>query len=198
MGPTGARQDVRRGRRRRGAGRGWSASWQLLRILVLLALLAVASFVPILWPVTDPAAPADAVFVLSGDPGERRAIATSLVERGLVPTLVFVGTPDRVTEDEFCQSRQRVEYICLRPQPDNTRTEAQAAARLARSRNWQTIVVVTSKYHVTRSGILFRRCFDGRIKVMGGDPLDGEAVPTRRIVKEWQKVIYTVAVARSC
>ena len=162
-----------------------------------MPLLIAASIVPILWPHTDPPAPADAVFVLSGDHGERREIALSLVEKRLVPTLVFVGTQDFPDEEELCRSRQR-EFICLRPQPDNTRAEAQAAARLAESRNWRNVVVVTSNYHVTRSQILFRRCFNGRIRVMGGEPTYDRALLRRQIPKEWLKTIYTVTLERSC
>ena len=136
--------------------------------------------------------------MLSGDGGDRRPIALSLIDQGLVSTLVFVGTPDRLDEDQLCQSRQRVEFICLRPQPDNTRAEARAAAQLAKSRGWRSVTVVTSKAHTTRAFILFRRCFDGRLRIMGGNPRTDQGLRPHQVPTEWLKVAYTVTAARGC
>lgn len=189
---------TRSGRGRRGPSRSSQHALHLLRFVALVLAVVATSFTPILWPHTDPPAPTDAVFVLSGDLGDRLPIAMALVEKGLVPTLVFVGTPDRPDEERLCQSRQRVEFICLRPQPDNTRAEAQEAARLAESRRWRSVTVVTSRYHVTRAAILFRRCFSGRVRMMGGDPPFVQGVASHREAREWLKVVYTVTIARSC
>ena len=115
-----------------------------------------------------------------------------------MPTLVFVGTPDRAEEDELCQTRGRVEYLCLRPQPDNTRAEARAVAGLVESRRWQKVVVVTSSFHVTRSRLLFRRCLDAEVSMMGGEPPSERRVLVRQMRKEWLKVVYTVAVGPGC
>ena len=174
---------------------------RLRRRLGALALgpaLLGLSVLPVLRPSTDRPARADAVIVLSGDHGERYAIASSLVEEGLVPTLVFVGTPDRPVEDELCQTRGRVEYLCLRPQPDNTRAEARAVAGLVESRRWQKVVVVTSSFHVTRSRLLFRRCLNAEVSMMGGESPYERWVLVRQLPKEWLKVVYTVAVGPGC
>lgn len=169
----------------------------LLRSVALVIAIVGASFTPIWWPHIDPPAPADAVFVLSGDHGERLPIAMSLLDGGLVSTLVFVGTPDRLEEDQLCRSRP-AEFVCLRPQPDNTRTEAQEAARLAEARQWRSVTVVTSKDHITRARILFRRCFNGRIRMMGDDPPPDRGVLPHQPLREWVKVAYTVTLSRSC
>jgi uncharacterized SAM-binding protein YcdF (DUF218 family) len=167
-------------------------------VVALVPVLLAISFVPLVWPDTDEPSPADAVVILSGDHGERLPIAMSLVEKGLVRTVVFVGTIDRAEEDVLCRTPQRVEYVCLRPEPDNTREEARAAARLAQSRRWREIVVVTSKFHVVRSSVAFRRCFDGNVRMMGGDPPYDRRELARQTAKEWLKVVHTVVLSRTC
>jgi len=181
----------------RGARRGRTGERRLLRALLVLALVAF-SFLPIVSPTSDDPAPADAVIVLSGDHGDRFPVAMALIERGLVGTLVFVGTHDRPQEDELCSSRQRVEFICLRPQPDSTRAEARAVADLAERRGWRTIVVVTSNQHLARSRMVFRRCFHGTVRMTGGHPRLDRMVLAREIPKEWLKATYTATLARGC
>jgi len=176
----------------------WRRIRQAIQAVVLVPALVVLSLLPIVRPSTDPPAAADAVIVLSGDFGDRRAVANSLVEKGLVPTLVFVGTPDRIDEDQLCQSRQRIEYLCLRPQPDNTRAEARAVAQLAKSRGWRSVLVVTSRYHVTRSRVVFRRCVDAEVRMLAGDPPYGRDYLTQQIRTEWPKVLYTLAIGPGC
>ncbi|CAA9227149.1 MAG: hypothetical protein AVDCRST_MAG76-1023 [uncultured Acidimicrobiales bacterium] len=170
----------------------------LVEAVALIPVLLVLSLLPLIRPATARPAPTDAVVVLSGDHGERLPVAMSLVEKGLTRTLVFVGTPDRVEEDQLCQSPGDVEYICLRPKPDNTRAEARAVARLAKSRRWTNVVVVTSRFHVTRSRLVFRRCLDAEVRMMGGDPPYGREVLVRQIRLEWAKVIYTVVSGPDC
>ncbi len=172
--------------------------WRAVEAIALVPTLLALSLLPVLRPSTDPPAEADAVIVLSGDYGERLAVARSLIEKGFVHTLVFVGTPDRGQEEELCQSRQSIEYICLRPQPDNTRAEARAVARLAKSRRWRKIVVATSRYHVTRSRLNFRRCVDAEVKMIAGDRAYGRDLLIRQIRVEWPKVIYTVVIGGRC
>lgn len=171
---------------------------RVLAAVTAVLLVVAITFIPVVWPETDPPGRADAVFVLSGDHGERLPIAQALIDDGLVDTLVFVGTLDRSEEESLCSSRGRVEYICLRPQPDNTRNEARSAGHLAESRGWRTIVVVTSNFHVARARILFNRCFDGQVRVMGSDPPYGQATLRRQLPAEWLKLGFTLALSRTC
>jgi len=163
--------------------------------LVLLATVA-----PFLWPIMDAPGRADAVFVLSGDRGERFAAAKELVERGVVPTLVFVGTRDRVMETDLCANPagQGFEAICLRPQPDSTRAEARAAARLAASRGWSHIVVATSTYHLTRARLLFERCFHGKVYGVAGRPRFGVVQTARQVWHELLGVGQVLTVGWDC
>ena len=141
------------------------------------ALLAVStvtlglSVLPFLFPRDDTLGRADAVVVLSGDHGQRLAKALQLMHRGVAPTLVLDGTPDFEQVLELCRgASQAFEVVCLRPDPDSTRYEARAAGRLASERGWRKMVVLTTSHHITRAGMLFRRCFGGEVKTVGATP----------------------------
>lgn len=171
-----------------------------LLLATLLGLYAVlCSLVPFIWPDTDQPTHADAVIILSGGPIERVPPALRLMDSGVAPTLVFVGTPDQAMEVEWCQGgRLPYEVVCLRPQPDSTREEARAAARLAEDRRWRTIVVVTATYHVTRAELLFRRCYNGSVALVGGRPPGGVRRAADQIAREWLRVAYALTIERGC
>ena len=171
----------------------------LLTAVVLAPILFLVSLVPFLWPHTARPERADAVFILSGDHGERLPQALRLMDGHVAPTLVFIGTIDRALEDELCQGgRVPYEVLCVRPNPDSTRHEARAAARLADSRGWRRLVVVTSTHHVSRSALLFRRCFDGEVEMVAGRaPFTREEL-SRQIAHEWLAVAHALTVGRGC
>ena len=162
-----------------------------------VGLLAM-SFVPFVRGGSVNLVRADAVVVLSGDHGERLPPARTLIDRGVTSTLIFAGALDSGRGIELCKGGQRFEVICLIPNPDNTREEARAVARLASSRGWRQIVVVTSRHHVPRSELLFDRCVDGDVVLVGADPGYGTRLVARNLVREWLGVIRSLTVARSC
>ena len=161
----------------------------LLRRVALTSSVAAVglawSFVPFVWPITGESTRADAVIVLSGDHGERLARAMELIERGVTSTLVLDGTPDSAEHVDLCKGRQVFEVVCLQPDPDNTREEARAAGRLAERRAWKSVVVSTSTFHVTRATLLFRRCVNGKVTAVAGDPPYGGMRLARAVVREW-------------
>ncbi len=161
-------------------------------------LFILASFAPIVRPSTGRPERADAVIVLSGDRGERLLLALDLIERGITSTLVFDGSLDSARAIELCRGGRSFEVVCLQPQIDDTRGEARAGAELASSRGWTRVVVATSTHHVARSGLLFRRCFDGEVVMIGAPVAGSRGVPFRQIFDEWQKLVYHWIVARNC
>lgn len=171
-------------------GRGRLAVRLVVFGVVLAVVAALALGASVVWPRTDPPGRADAVVVLSGDHGERLARAKELLAGGVAPTLVLVGTPDSVENLDMCAGRTALDVVCLRPEPDNTRTEAAATAELARSRNWETLVVVTSTPHVTRARLLFDRCFDGALRVVGAELRTGAAAVLKARVHEWFGLVH--------
>jgi uncharacterized SAM-binding protein YcdF (DUF218 family) len=59
-----------------------------------------------------------------------------------------------------------VSVTCFTPNPATTQGEAQNIRRLAAAKHWNTIIVVTSTYHVSRARMIIRRCFDGTLEVV--------------------------------
>ncbi len=183
------------------ADRRWRRQAALLAVAVFtlltvsLSALNVRLFVS---PRTGALERADAVVVLSGDHGERLPIALRLVEQGAAPTLVLAGTPDYEAWVELCEEAQPFEVVCIRPQPDSTRAEARATGELAHERGWKSLAVVTTSYHVTRSAMLFGRCFEGTVSMVAVDRSLGWPTALRHIGSEWLKVVHTGTLERSC
>lgn len=150
-----------------------------------------------MWPADREPAHADAIVVLSGD-GDRVPAALRRMDRDVAPTLVFAGLPDTEEGAALCRDPQPFEVICLRPSPDNTRTEAQAASRLAEDRDWKRLLVVTTRFHVTRSRLLFNRCFDGSVEAVGDYPSHGREFALRLVVHEWLGLVQATFLARGC
>ena len=151
------------------------------------------------WPPSSSGpARADAVVVLSGDHGERLPRALELMRSGMAPTLVVAGEPDMVLTLQTCQEPQPFEVVCLRPRPDSTRAEARATGRLATSRGWERIVVVTTTHHQTRAHLLFRRCFDGKVDAVGADPPYDWRFSVRQVVHEVLGMGQALLLERGC
>lgn len=178
--------------------RAWRSIVSMAGVVLLLVVVAAASMAAsVLWPPTDSPHRADAVVVLSGDHGERLARAKELLAGGVAPTLVLVGTPDSVENLDMCAGRTTFDVVCLRPEPDNTRTEAAATAELARDRDWEILVVVTSTPHVSRARLLFDRCFPGTLHVVGADPRTDAGAVRRARIHEWFGLVHA-QVFRGC
>ncbi|WP_299165641.1 YdcF family protein [uncultured Arthrobacter sp.] len=129
---------------------------------------------------------ADAVVVLGGASSERLPVGLELVSDGWAPVLVLshTDTPGNVDADQRCHRRQVESLICFRPDPMTTRGEARAIARLAADKGWDTILVVTSRYHAVRSYQYIDQCSSARIIMAGSDPELGELGWIPRFVEE--------------
>jgi len=164
-------------------------------VAVMLLLTARLFF----WPASDRPDRVDAVVMLSGDLGDRLEMAKALMADGIAPTLVHAGQPDTAEAFAVCGNGQAFEVVCLRPDPDDTRSEARATGQLAASRGWRSIVVVTSTSHVTRSGLLFRRCTGATVRMVESKP---RSVPIggrlRGLLHEWGGLLRAVALDRRC
>lgn len=180
-----------------------SRSSRLVNVIVALLLSILVGFPAataalFLWPPTDQPDRVDAVVVLSGDHGERMRRALELMADGVAPILVHAGTPDSVQVLELCAGGQPFEVICPMPDPDSTRAEARAVAGLAESHGWESIAVVTSDFHVTRARLLFGRCFDGVVEMVGPKASFPVSTWLRQLVHEWAAVAHAFVIARGC
>jgi uncharacterized SAM-binding protein YcdF (DUF218 family) len=168
-----------------------------LLVLVLVVWL-VASGVLFVWPRQDEPRRADAIVVLSGGRKTRLAKGLELVRAEVAPTLVISdGTaPGWKDANRLCNGGARFQVVCFRPRPYSTHGEAVDVARLARERGWRSLVVVTSRYHVTRSRLLFRRCTEA--DVSGVAAATSPAAIALNLPFEWGKLLTQLTVERDC
>lgn len=161
-----------------------------------VAALGVASIPLFILYDDDRETKADAVMVLAGDK-RRLPVALELVERGVAPVLVISdGLDPRWTQaNRLCRFGDSDRILCVRPDPYSTRGEARLAARLARERDWDSLVVVSSRFHLLRARTLFERCFDGRLDLVGS-PSPRVRLPLA-IALEWAK-LSIATVRRAC
>jgi uncharacterized SAM-binding protein YcdF (DUF218 family) len=165
--------------------------------LVALALAYIVG-VPLFLGQEDDSLPkgADAVVALSGSENTLPE-AQTLVGGGIAPTLVV--STERSGRDKqrtrLCKSKSS-DVICVYAGPYSSVGEAQAISELAKRRNWDTIVLVTSDYELFRAGRAFTRCGDFRVAKVGVDePLWRTAIA---IPLEWVKLAVTETVRRGC
>lgn len=170
-------------------------------VVVALLIVAIAGFEIYLRTGGDSPEPADAVVVLGpGRDGERLERAEALVDEQVAETLVISmgrGGQRAATDAACAEEPTDFEVICFKADPFTTRGEAQLVARLAAARGWTKLLVVTSDYHVRRARLLFGRCFDGSLVVVGAPSSGGPAVVLTD-AHEGAGLLYANLVARGC
>jgi uncharacterized SAM-binding protein YcdF (DUF218 family) len=172
-----------------------------LRLVFLLLLVGwlIATTVLFVRPREDAPEDADAVVVLSGSGRYRLPRALELMRAGVAPTLVISNglDPGWRQARRLCRDGEpRFRVICFVPNPDSTQGEAEAVGRLAVGRDWRSVVLVTSRFHVTRARMLFERCFDGDIGAVGTrSPWIFYPI---NLLTEWGKLGYQLTVEREC
>lgn len=171
------------------------------RLLVLALIIAflILSAVLFLFPRQDSPGRADAVVVLAGSRHPRLAKGLELMRKRVAPVLVISDgfDPNWPEANRLCRRRSpKFRVVCFRPDPYSTRGEAEEVGRLARTRGWHSVVVVTSTFHVTRARMLFNRCVDGRVEAVGASySLKRTA---KFVLSEWVKLGYALTLGRRC
>ena len=171
-------------------------------VLALVALWVVLCLVFFTWSPWAGSAPphADAIVVLSGG-RERLPPALALVRRGVARTLA-ISSVSRTRHwplgHRLCAARRYAgaTVLCFDAEPYSTRGEARAVARLALERHWSRVVVVTSRFHVTRARMIFRRCYHGGLWMVGVSRTWWK-LPVEW-VDETGKLLYQLTVQRTC
>jgi uncharacterized SAM-binding protein YcdF (DUF218 family) len=174
----------------------------LRRIAALVLLLVVAAWIAAvvgLFVVPHGQHPlrADAVFVLSGS-SKRLPVGLRLVREGYAPLLVVDRTRPRASplERRVCAHQIDVRVLCADVEPYSTVGEAEFLGRLAGARHWTRVDVVTSQFHVLRAKLILRRCYHGRLAVVGA--------PNELLLLPWNaalesvKLVYHELVHRGC
>jgi uncharacterized SAM-binding protein YcdF (DUF218 family) len=171
----------------------------LKRVLPLAVLLwAIAAAVVYALHHGDRPMSAGAVVVLQGSP-TRLPVGLRLVQAGYASLLVISRGSRKKLEERLCSGHQRVAgvvVLCFSADPASTRGEAEFIGRLARDHEIGRIDVVTSKFHVFRAGIVIRRCYHGRLRLVGAPQADWK-LPWDALT-ETSKLVYQLVVARGC
>lgn len=109
----------------------------------------------------DPLNSADAIVVLGGEHDGREAYGLQLAEQGYADT-VLLSNPypswDK-TMKVACAPRSDIRVICRPPVPSTTRGEALMTRELADRFGWETVIVVSWRYHLPRARKIFLECF---------------------------------------
>jgi uncharacterized SAM-binding protein YcdF (DUF218 family) len=168
----------------------------MMAVLIVPVVLVVAvvalNLRLFVFPPSSTPVHADAVVVLAGGSGERLDKGLDLVREGVAPNLVVSTGPN-----ELCSTDHDFEVFCFLPDPDDTRGEAEAVARIAAQQGWQHLVLVTSDYHTTRAHLLLGRCFAGTIDVTAARSSRAPLPLLWAIGHEWGGLIES-AVHRDC
>lgn len=173
--------------------------WLLIALGVLVIAFVAATVRIVFVPTEDKVGKADAVVVLAGSKHRRLDRGLELVRDGVAPVLVISDgfDPRQPRANELCrEGGNGFSVACFTPYPDSTRGEAQKVAELARKHRWQRVLLVTSRFHVTRARMLFDRCLAGDVDAVGVD-YPWTSVPAA-VAGEWVKLGLSETVSRGC
>ncbi|HUQ94780.1 MAG TPA: YdcF family protein [Bryobacteraceae bacterium] len=172
--------------------------WRIVALVILvtilltpLALLGVGH-----WLVTDdPLQPAEAVVVFGGHLPFRAMEAAAIFHKGLVPEVWLTQSALHQEDVELARlgirtvpeheySRQVLQRLgvpssairLLDGRVDNTAEEVNLIAQAARRAGAKKIILITSKYHTRRVGVIWRKLVGGDpqpiVRYPAGDPFD--------------------------
>ena len=144
--------------------------WLLIEALLALALAWLAAcYLLVAQPTVNKPVRSDAILVL-GPPlvDGRLDEALRLAAAHYAGTVVIsIGWDKGLQRVAACANdNPAYQVICFRPNPATTRGEAEELGRLARERGWHSVLVVTSRYHVSRARLIVSRCVPGSVRVL--------------------------------
>jgi uncharacterized SAM-binding protein YcdF (DUF218 family) len=151
----------------------------LLPVLVYFSLVFVGSTLI----VADPITPVNAVVILSGDDGNRLAMAADMRERGYVYNLVITNTNRAANRRLASEAREAgfpASSIYITDlEVDSTVDEARAVLQFSKEQGWSALMVVTDPYHSFRARIIFRRELRGQGITLSFRPVVGHWFQSR-------------------
>ncbi|WP_156171760.1 YdcF family protein [Demequina rhizosphaerae] len=143
---------------------------------VLVALIGVPLYV---LPASDEPREVDAVYVIGPPTAPRMELAEAMIADGLTDTMVVSLTEEPDDREKWpeavdaCEQPQDYEVHCAMPDPFTTRGEARWMTDLVVEHGWESVAVITTTPHLTRTRVIMERCWDGDIAyVSSGEHLD--------------------------
>lgn len=158
-------------------------SWRrgLLKLLLgLLLIWLVGCYLVVAEPTVNKPAKVDAILVLGPPDVDGRAQAAYALARAHYAStvVVSVGAAKQLRTRTACRNQDPAfQVICFSPEPATTQGEAEEIGRLARQHGWKSVIVVTSKYHISRARLIVERCLPGKVLMV--------AAPGKPSVTKW-------------
>lgn len=163
----------------------------LLTFFIALYLVRhpIFRFVAESWIVEDPldTGKADALIVLSDDNfyADRATRAAELFREGKASLVVAsgrqlrpnAGIAELMEHDLIERGVPKDKILRLAIDGGSTQEEATALAKLAKTRKWRNVIVVTSNYHTRRARYIFRTIFPQDIDIRVASARDAEFDP---------------------
>ena len=153
--------------------------WIAAAIVSLVAAWLVVATWAFVFPAEDAPEPVDAVVVLGGRGGNAVIdagldLARSGYSSQVVLSTAFGGNtrPENLCARPDGMDGGAIAVDCMDPDPPDTRGEARALAALVDERGWDSVLVVTSTYHVTRARVILDRCLPGDVLMQGVETAD--------------------------
>lgn len=167
----------------------------LIKLIVSLFLLTfslglyfvrhpIFRFVAESWVIEDPLEKADVLIVLSDDNfyADRATRAAELFREGKASLVVAsgrrlrpsAGIAELMEHDLVERGVPKDKILRFAQDGDSTREEAQALAKLAKTKKWRKAIVITSNYHTRRARYIFRRVFPQDIEIRVAGARDGD------------------------
>lgn len=169
------------------------ASFLTFSIALYLVRHPIFRFVAESWVVEDPLDKADLLMVLSDDNfyADRATRAAELFREGKAPLVVAsgrrlrpnAGIAELMEHDLVERGVPKDKILRFAVDADSTTEEAEALAKLVKTKKWRKIIVVTSNYHTRRARYIFRRVFPQDMEIRVASARDGDFDPE----SWWQK-----------
>lgn len=177
------------------------AALAIVALVWLVGLFAFADRVRGLAPAEEPDR-ADAIVALTGPSRERVDVSVRLLEQGKGDRLLISGVNRQVRRQELREvtpGSRRLFNCCvdLGFEAENTRGNAEEIAAWARARGYDSLIVVTSDYHMPRSLVEIRTAAPELVLIphaVSTPELDDSrwwraAVTARRMTLEYMKYL---------
>ena len=139
------------------------------------------------WIIEDSLDKADVLIVLSDDNfyADRATRAAELFREGKAPLVVAsgrrlrpsAGVAELMEHDLVERGVPKDKILRFAMDGDSTREEAEALAKLAKTKKWHKAIVVTANYHTRRARYIFRHLFPQDIEIGVASARDGDFDP---------------------